>query len=240
MKVATIVDIPFSTRGFDETIDELTDRIRTQTRTHVVTANPEVVMNAHDKPEFKSILQQAYVVPDGIGIVYAARLLGKPIKERVAGVDLLEALMHRADQHGWKVYLLGGSAEVNSETAKILASRYPGAHIVGNRDGFFSPQQEAEIVAEISRLKPDLLFVALGSPRQDEFIAAHWHAWQVRLAMGVGGSFDVISGKVKRAPKMWQKLHLEWLYRLLSQPSRLRRQVAIPRFLFAVFREKWE
>ncbi|GAA4720943.1 WecB/TagA/CpsF family glycosyltransferase [Brevibacillus fulvus] len=237
MKVARILGIPFSIRGFHETVEELVDRIERGEQTHVVTANPEIVMIAQEHQEFRRIVEQAYVVPDGIGIVYAAKWLGLPIYERVTGIELLEALMQVADQRGWKVYLLGASPEVNRLAAERLAERYAGAKIVGHRDGYFSQDEEAAIVQEIAEHKPELLFAALGAPKQDLWMDRYAANLQVSLMMGVGGSFDVIAGKVKRAPRVWQRLHLEWLYRLLSQPSRWRRQLAIPRFLWKVVRE---
>jgi N-acetylglucosaminyldiphosphoundecaprenol N-acetyl-beta-D-mannosaminyltransferase len=171
--------------------------------------------------------------------VYAAKWTGQPITERVTGIELLEALMKQADQHHWNVYLLGAAPDVNRLAAEKLAERYPGARVVGYRDGFFHKDEEEQIVQEIVERKPHLLFVAMGAPKQDQWIASHWLQLQVPLVMGVGGSFDVIAGKVKRAPVLWQKLHLEWMYRLLSQPSRWKRQLAIPRFVWTVLSEKW-
>lgn len=238
MNVARILGIPFSTGGFEATVSDLTNRVLTGNRTHVVTANPEIVMIAMEHLELRGVLEQAYVVPDGIGIVYAAKWLNAGIRERVAGIELMEALMEQADRHEWKVYLLGASADVNRKAASALAGRFPRARIVGARDGFFQPEEQEAIVREINSAKPHLLFVALGSPKQETWISANWDKLQVPLAMGVGGSFDVWAGSVKRAPLLWQKLHLEWLYRLLQQPSRWRRQLAIPRFVFAVWRSR--
>jgi N-acetylglucosaminyldiphosphoundecaprenol N-acetyl-beta-D-mannosaminyltransferase len=237
-KVATILGVPFSTRGFQETVSHLVDRIGAGQSTHVITANPEIVMIARANKAFRKIVDQAYIVPDGIGIVYAAKWTKQPITERITGIELLEALMSKANDHGWKVYLLGASPEANRLASERLAERYPQARIVGRRDGYFRPEDEQEIVEEIARLRPDLLFVAMGAPRQEEWIAAHREKLQVPLMMGVGGSFDVIAGLVKRAPVFWQRLHLEWFYRLLKQPSRWKRQLAIPLFVLAVWREK--
>ncbi|MCK9910024.1 WecB/TagA/CpsF family glycosyltransferase, partial [Microbacteriaceae bacterium K1510] len=141
-----------------------------------------------------------------------------PIRERVTGVELLEGLMQAADQRAWKIYLLGAAPDVNQAAADQLAQRYPHAQLVGHRHGYFEKQDEQMIIREIAELKPDLLFVAMGAPRQDIWIASHWQELQVPLAIGIGGSLDVISGKVKRAPMLWQRMHLEWLYRLLAQP----------------------
>lgn len=217
----------------------MVDRIESGERTHVVTANPEIVMLARERQDFRSIVEQAYVVPDGIGIVYAARWTNQPIYERVTGVELLEALMAEADRRRWIVYLLGAHPEVISLAAEKLAERYPGARVVGHRDGYFRQDEEEQIVQEIAEKQPHLLFVALGAPRQEQWMAKYRDQLNASLMMGVGGSFDVISGKVKRAPAIWQKLHLEWFYRLMCQPSRWKRQVAIPRFVLTVLREKW-
>lgn len=239
MKVAKILGVPFSTRSFHETVTDLVERIKKGQRTHVVTANPEVVILARENASYQHILDQAYVVPDGIGIIYAAKWSNLPIRERITGIELLEAMMRMADQYGWKVYLLGASPDVNQLAAEQLASRYSNASIVGHRDGYFQKDDETHIVKEISEQKPHLLFVALGAPRQEQWIAKYWEDLQVPLVMGVGGSFDVLAGKVKRAPWVWQRVHLEWLYRLLSQPSRWKRQLAIPQFVFSVLWEKW-
>lgn len=238
MKVVRILGVPFQTSGFNETVADLTARIASGERTHVVTANPEVVMLAKENQRFQEIVEQAYVVPDGIGIVYAAKILNYPITERVTGIELLEGLMEQASRERWKVFLLGAAPAVVKRAAEELANRYPGAQIVGTRDGYFKADEEAAIASEVARSQADLLFVALGAPKQDMWIAKHWDQLNISLAMGVGGSFDVLAGTVKRAPKIWQKLHLEWLYRLLKQPSRWKRQLSIPRFLLAVWKEK--
>ncbi|MGD8190318.1 WecB/TagA/CpsF family glycosyltransferase [Brevibacillus ginsengisoli] len=238
MKVVRILGVPFQTNGFNETVADLTARIQSRERTHVVTANPEVVMIANEDQQFRQIVEQAYVVPDGIGIVYAAKILDYPITERVTGIELLEGLMEQANKHEWKVFLLGASPEVNKRASTELAHKYPNARIVGAIDGYFTPEEEAKIASEVAASQADILFTALGAPKQDVWISKYWDRLQVSLAMGVGGSFDVLAGTVKRAPSIWQKLHLEWLYRLMKQPSRWKRQLAIPRFILAVLQDK--
>ena len=238
--VAHILGVPFSTRNFDETVADLAERIERGEQTHVITANPEVVMLGRGNQAFHSLLEQAYVVPDGIGIVYAAKWTNQPIAERVTGVELVEGLMAEADRQQWNVYLLGAAPDVVRLAAEKLGRRYPGARIVGYRDGYFRQDEEPQIVQEIAERNTQLLFVAMGCPRQEEWIARYREKVGATLMMGVGGSFDVISGKVKRAPLIWQKLHLEWLYRLLATPSRWKRQLAIPRFVWTVLSEKWK
>ncbi|WP_232697868.1 WecB/TagA/CpsF family glycosyltransferase [Brevibacillus daliensis] len=234
MNVIRILGVPFSKLGFQETVDYFTAEIKAGNRTRVMTVNPEMVMMAQGNSSMRKLIEQAHVTPDGIGIVKAARWTNQPIPERVTGVELLVSLMEKANENNWGVYLLGAAPDVSQKAAEILAERYPHARIVGRQDGFFNSEQEKQIVADIREKKPELLFVAMGAPKQDEWIAKHWEALPVNLAMGVGGSLDIISGKVKRAPKFWQAIHLEWFYRLLATPSRWRRQVAIPKFIVAV------
>ncbi|OEF99772.1 hypothetical protein BHF71_00935 [Vulcanibacillus modesticaldus] len=232
--VSVIMDVPFSKLSLTETEEYLTRRILSGKTTHVVTANPEILMYANNSPEYKGILQSAdMVVPDGIGVVYASRLRNDPVTERVAGYDLLHRLMSQADQHQLKVYLLGANDEVNRLAFERLANDYPNAIFVGRHHGYFKDGSdiEAMILNDIAEKKPDILFVALGFPRQELWISKHQPQLKIPLVMGVGGSFDVLSGKVKRAPVIWQKLGLEWLYRLISMPSRWRRMMVLPQFL---------
>lgn len=228
------MNVPFSKLCMKETIDYLTGRIQQKKWTQVVTANPEIVMYAQNSASYMTILQEAQIiVPDGIGIVYAAKIQKDPVCERVAGYDLLHRIMIKADQYGWKVYLLGASEDVNQLAYEQLKKQYSHAILLGRHHGFFKDGSDVEkqIVEEIASLKPDILFVALGFPRQEEWISRHQPDLQIPLSMGVGGSFDVLSGKVKRAPLFWQKLGLEWFYRLISMPSRWRRMLVLPQFL---------
>jgi N-acetylglucosaminyldiphosphoundecaprenol N-acetyl-beta-D-mannosaminyltransferase len=234
-KRVTILGVPFLHATRQETVEILTRRIMNHEKTQVVTANPEIVMLGRQSEEYMKLLQQAHVVtPDGIGVVLASRWIGEPLPERVAGYELLHALMKQADTYGWKYMLVGASPESCAGAAEKLKEQYPQAHCSGYFDGYFSAEEEKEIVARIKQERPDLLFVALGAPRQEQWIARHLPELPVRLAMGVGGSFDVLSGRVKRAPEVWQKLNLEWLYRLLSQPKRWRRQLLLPQFALSV------
>lgn len=229
-----IMDIPFSKLNLTETEQYLTTRIEDKQATQVVTANPEIVMFADASTEYKQVVLDAdIVVPDGIGIIYASRLRKDPISERVAGYDLLHRVMYQANQRKWKVFLLGANDEVNRLAYERLLQDYPNADLVGRHHGYFQDNtvEEQQIVEQINQLKPDIIFVALGFPRQELWINRYKDTLQTSLMMGVGGSFDVLSGKVKRAPVLWQKLGLEWLYRLISTPSRWRRMLVLPRFM---------
>lgn len=229
-----IMGIPFSKLSLAETERYLLQRIENKQATQVVTANPEIVMFADRSPDYKqAVLAAEIVVPDGIGIVYASRLRKNPVTERVAGYDLLHRLMFQANQHKWKVFLLGANDEINRLAYEQLQQDYPGADLVGRHHGYFQDNtlDEQRIIDQISELNLDIIFVALGFPRQELWINRYRNILQTPLMMGVGGSFDVISGKVKRAPALWQRLGLEWLYRLISTPSRWRRMLVLPEFL---------
>lgn len=234
-KRVRILQVPFLGATLQDTVQYLVSRIQQGKRTQVVTANPEIVMLGRQSPSYMELLQQADVVtPDGIGVVLASRWIGEPLPERVAGYELLHAMMKRADQNGWSYMLVGASPASCAGAAETLQQMYPQARCAGHFDGYFNAEQEETILACIKKASPELLFVGLGAPRQEEWIARHLPHLPVNLAMGVGGSMDVLSGTVKRAPEMWQKLNLEWLYRLLSQPKRWRRQLLLPKFALSV------
>ena len=235
LKRVEILGVPFLHETFDGTVDLLTRRVLKGEKIQVVTANPEIVMMCRDNPYFMTMLQNADIItPDGIGIVMASRWMGQPLPERVAGFELLNGLMSRANENGWKYVLLGASPASCKGAADKLKELYPDAQCVGHFDGYFSPESEIQIIESIQEARPHFLFVGLGAPRQEEWIAKYLQDLPVNLAMGVGGSFDVLSGTVKRAPKVWQKFNIEWLYRLLAQPKRWRRQLMLPKFALIV------
>ena len=201
----------------------------------IATANAEMIMRATHDEELRRILNaSALVVPDGAGTVWAARHLGHAMPERVAGYDLAQELLRCAPAEGRRVYFFGSAPGV-AEKAKAKAEQlYPGIEIVGVRNGFFSPADNAAIIAEIRAARPDLLLVALGVPKQEKWIAAHLAALDVPAAIGVGGTLDVMAGVMKRAPYWMQKAKLEWLFRGLMQPKRAGRLLALPKFVLKV------
>ena len=192
-------------------------------------------MRATHDEELRRILNaSALVVPDGAGTVWAARHLGHAMPERVAGYDLAQELLRCAPAEGRRVYFFGSAPGV-AEKAKAKAEQlYPGIEIVGVRNGFFSPADNAAIIAEIRAARPDLLLVALGVPKQEKWIAAHLAELDVPVAIGVGGTLDVMAGVMKRAPHWMQKAKLEWLFRGLMQPKRAGRLLALPKFVLKV------
>ncbi|HEY8449963.1 MAG TPA: WecB/TagA/CpsF family glycosyltransferase [Bacillota bacterium] len=205
----------------------------------IVTANPEILIAARRDATMARILEEAaLVVPDGIGVVFAARWLGAPVPERVPGIELLEALLGAAAERGLRPYLLGARPEVIAEAARRIEQRFTGLRLAGWRDGYFA-LDDPRPVADVANSDADLLFVGMGAERELKWIYAHRQRLGVPVAIGVGGSFDVLSGRLRRAPVWMRRVHLEWLYRLLREPARWRRQLALPAFALAVATERW-
>jgi N-acetylglucosaminyldiphosphoundecaprenol N-acetyl-beta-D-mannosaminyltransferase len=221
----------------DETMGRIATYVRSGMPHHIVTVNPEFIMAAHKDRDFRDVLNRAdLALPDGIGLVWACRLLyGKGVlTERVAGVDTVVAIAGAAAQTGWRLYLLGAAEGVAAKASTVLAQRYPGLQIVGTYAGSPREQEAAGIITRIRQAGPDILFVAYGAPRQDIWIE-HWQKQLgVPVAMGVGGAFDFIAGITQRAPFWMQRVGLEWLHRLVHEPWRWRRMMALPRFAFLV------
>ncbi|GAC40991.1 WecB/TagA/CpsF family glycosyltransferase [Paenibacillus popilliae] len=235
----SIYGIRFSKLNMKDTVACLENAIISGHSIQLITANPIMVMTALENDKFMNVMQQAdLIIPDGTGIVWAANYAGDPVAERVTGFDLLHELMRAGEVRRWKVFLLGAAPDVVQAAAERLRQQYPLVQIVGVRDGFFSEAEDEAVVQTIREAAPDILFVARGLDTQEPWIAKHRHRLQVPLMMGVGGSFDVISGSSKRAPLWVQRLRLEWLYRLLREPKRFGRMMALPKFAWKVMRDK--
>jgi len=234
--VVNLLGVPVAAVTMDEALDIL-ERFLAERRTHlVVTSDASALVRAQEDEEFRRIVQQAdLVTPDGIGVVWSARLLGLPVYERVPGVELMAKLCERAAQKGWRVFLLGAKPGVAEMAARNLQARYPTLQIVGTHHGYFSPDEEPEVIAQSGPATHDFLCVVGGTPRQERGTATPADELQVPLCIGVGGSFDVYAGIVQRAPEWVQRLCLEWLYRTLKDPKRrLPRLLAIPKLLWLV------
>lgn len=204
----------------------------------IYTPNPEIVMAAYADPSFCKILNDADLcTPDGIGVVYASRMLHNPVPERVPGFDLTCGLLKSIAKTGEGVFLFGAKPGVAETARKNLEQKYPGLNVCGTHDGYFKPEDEDGIIDAINQSGAKLLLVCLGAPKQEKWIAAHKDALRVNLCMGVGGALDVFAGTVKRAPEFFIKCNLEWLYRFIKQPSRLNRFAALPKFMLTVKKE---
>ncbi len=199
---------------------------------HVVVNVDKLVKAAHDAELRRIINDCALINVDGMPVVWASRLLGKPLKERVAGVDLFEALMQRSSRTGWRVFLLGAREEVVSEVKRQYEIKYPGLTVCGYRNGYWKPEEEAGVVEQIRAAQADLLFVAISSPKKEHFLGQYQEHMKIPFAMGVGGTFDVAVGRVKRAPLWMQKSGLEWFYRFLQEPRRMFRRYFIEDMAF--------
>ncbi|MGQ9531471.1 MAG: WecB/TagA/CpsF family glycosyltransferase [Desulfotomaculales bacterium] len=229
--------VPVDPLTLEECVERVAAMVGDGGAHQVVTLNPELLYRARSEPRLRAILDRAdLVTADGVGIVWAARRTGQWLPERVTGIDLMLALVRRAAACGWRLFLLGAAPGVAAEVARRLKGLYPGLGIAGWQHGFWTPEEEPEVVAAIKSARPQLLFVALGAPRQEEWIARHLPALGPVVAMGVGGSFDVVAGRVRRAPALLRRLNLEWLGRLVMQPRRWRRMLVLPRFAWLVFR----
>jgi N-acetylglucosaminyldiphosphoundecaprenol N-acetyl-beta-D-mannosaminyltransferase len=200
---------------------------------HVV-VNVDKLVKARRDAQLRRIINECDLVnADGMPVVWASRLLGRPLKERVAGVDLFEALLQRSAQKGWRVFLLGAREEIVARVRELSVHRYPGLVIAGHRHGYWSgEQEEAAIADEIRAARTDILFVAISSPKKEHFLDRWQERMKVPFAMGVGGSFDVVAGHVKRAPRWMQRSGLEWFYRFLQEPRRMFRRYFIDDMAF--------
>lgn len=205
----------------------------------VATANAEMVMLANEDDELAMILAAAHlVVPDGAGVVWAAGQLGHPVPERVAGFDLAQRLFAVSAKKGYRIYFLGGAPGIAVKAQAAARIKYGPIEFVGVHDGFFKQEEVPELVASINESKADLLFVALGVPKQEKWLYRLRDQLTVKVAIGVGGTFDVMAGVMKRAPLWMQKTNLEWLFRLMMQPQRAFRMLALPRFVIKVLLSK--
>ena len=223
-----------------ETLCQIDLFIQTGGFHQIITLNAEMLYAAQENSELLSLINGAdLVLPDGHGIVWACNYLKQPVPERVTGIDLLQEMLHQGALNGWRFYFLGGRPNVAKQAAQLAKEKYPNLQIVGMRHGYFVESEEADIVEEIASSGADILCVGLGFPRQDQFIQTYGEKLNTKIAIGVGGSFDVLAGLVKRAPVTWQKLGLEWLWRLCLEPSRWRRILALPKFKWLVYKTAW-
>ena len=234
-----ILGIPIHQLDREKLLWRLRERQEAGLSTWLVTANAELIVRAGDNPTLARALRGAdLLVADGSGVIWAARTLGTPLPERIPGVEIAEDLIKWAASEGLKVYFLGAEPGVAKTAVAQLRTKYPGLTVVGYHHGYFSKDEEQGIIEEISNLRPDILLVALGAPRQELWLAEHTSHLGVSLAVGVGGSLDVWAGRVKRAPAWMGNRGLEWLYRLITQPWRAKRMLALPVFVYRVMKTK--
>lgn len=225
----------------EEALNRVEGILKHGQRPHAIFAsNPEKNFSIPQDPDLYRVFAEAdLLLPDGIGMVWAARVLyGAKIK-RIPGAEFMEDICRLASREGYKIFLYGAAEEVNLTAAKILSQRYPGLRVAGRANGYLGPEKMPDLIRQINDSGASILFLALGSPKQEKWYSAYRDSLEyVRIVQGVGGTLDTIAGKVKRAPAVWQKLSTEWLYRLLSEPKRIKRQKVIPLFIFLVLAAK--
>ena len=225
-----VLGVAFDSVTMDEAVERALELLERDGPHLIATPNPEIVQRANKDPEFADILARTdLVVPDGVGVIYAAKILGRPLKTRVPGIDLASALMGRMAGTGKRLFLLGAEPGVAQQAAANLQAAYPGLVVCGVHDGYF--KEDEPVVRAIREARADVVFVCLGAPKQEKWAAAHGGEAGARLYIGLGGALDVFAGKVERAPERMQKMGLEWLYRLVKQPSRIGRMARLPLFL---------
>jgi len=232
-----VLSVGFDNLTMVEAVSLALDEIQSQGGGYVVTPNPEIVWLCRENPDFAKLVSEArLVLADGVGITLGAKILGRPLKGRVPGIDFASALFAEMAQGSGSVFLYGAKPGVAARAGENLKAQYPGLKVSGTMDGYGDPELAAETIREA---QPDLLLVCLGAPRQEQWMAKYQGTLGVSLMAGLGGALDVFAGEVERAPVGWQKLGLEWLYRLLKDPRRIKRMIKLPLFLFAVIGERF-
>lgn len=235
-----VLDVLIDITTMDKALKKIKGFIATKSQPRLIaTANAEMVMLAQQDIILCNILNTAdLIVPDGAGVVWAIRRQGIPLLERVAGFDLVQQLLQNSAANNYRFYFLGGSPGIAQQAKANAEKAYPGVQIVGVHDGFFSVAEEKSLIEDIKSCNPDILLVALGVPKQEKWLSSKLQELNIPVSIGVGGTFDVMAGIVTRAPLWMQKASLEWLYRLLRQPTRLLRMLALPQFVFRVITAK--
>ena len=224
---------------FDEAVDIAEGFVKKDGVSTIYTPNSEIIMCAQNDVEMMKILNSGDMcTADGIGVVYGSRILKDPLPQRVAGFDIVCALLERLSKTGEGVFLFGAKPGVAEAAKAKMEEKYPGLSVVGCRNGYFKPEDEEDIVRQINESGAKLLLVCLGAPKQEKWIAAHKDELKVNLCMGVGGTLDVFAGVAKRAPEIFIKLNLEWAYRFIKNQSRLGRFAALPKFMIKVFKSR--
>lgn len=232
-----VMGVRFDNLTMEEFVARAEEIIRSGGKGYCVTPNAEIVYEAIHDESFRLLLNEAaLVLPDGAGVVLGAKILGKPIKEKVAGIEFGDAVCGKLAEMGGSAYLLGSKPGVAQAAAQKLLEKHPGLSICGTADGYF--KDESEVVAAINAAKPDVLFVCLGAPKQETFMKNHFEELDAKLMLGLGGSLDGYAGIAKRAPQWMINLSLEWLYRLIKEPKRLGRMMRLPKFVLICVKEK--
>ena len=227
---------------FNDTIEELFKNINSFEKVHIVSGNPQVLFSGLQNnlllENFTS--ENSIIIPDGIGTVICSKIVRQPVKEKIAGVELMDRIVKKCEKENQGIYLLGSTQETVNMCNINLRTKYSKLNILGSHDGYFEMDNCEGLLKEIEKVSPQVLFVAMGCPRQEVFIAKYMDRLPCKVFMGVGGSFDIIAGNVKRAPKWMINIGMEWLYRVAKEPFRIKRLSSIPKFILMVIKDKYK
>lgn len=237
-KLVKVFGFDFVNNDLQEMVMVVKNRMNKELKTFIVTGNPEILMYARKNKDYKNKIQAAdFLIPDGYGIILASKIFRTPIRARLTGFDLMIELLKLANDENKSIYLLGGSEKINSLASQKILSQFPNITLAGRHHGFFDWNNN-NILLEVKQKKPDIVFVAMGYPRQEKWISEYSPLCEKGIFIGVGGSVDVIAGALKRAPIILQRLNLEWLYRVIQEPKRWKRIIVLPKFIFEILKLK--
>ena len=237
MNRVNVLGVGIDNLTLSEAVDKALSLISEHRCAYMVTPNPEIVMAAWDDPKVSKAIENAdLVIPDGVGVMQAARILGTPLREHMPGIDAATEIIKRLASRGGSAFLYGARPGVAEKAAERMKQRFPGLVICGTNDGYGN--DDGAVVSKINAAKPDFVMVCLGVPKQELWMAKHAAKLDAGLMAGLGGTIDVFSGQVKRAPLIWQRLKLEWLYRCFEEPKRFRKIKRIPQFIIKAWRKR--
>jgi len=242
LPAVTLFGVPVHVATMAQALDVVDAAIAQRAALQIGVVNAAKIVNMRRTPMLRDdVLASDLILADGIAVVWAGRVLGRPLPERVTGIDLMSGMLERGNTRGYAVYCLGAEESISVEVEERIRERYPGVRIAGRHHGYFKPEEEERLAAAIAASRADILLVAMTSPRKEQFMARWGERMGVPVCHGVGGSFDVLAGKVARAPRAWQRLGLEWFYRLKQEPRRLWRRYLVTNTLFCglVAAELW-
>ena len=227
---------------FNESIEELIRNIDASGKVHIISGNPEVLLNGlqNDMLLDNFTSENSIIIPDGVGTVICSKIVRQPVKQKIAGIEVMDRIIKRCEKENQGIYLLGSTKETVDMCNINLRTKYSNLNILGSHDGYFDLEGCEEILNDIEKTNPQVLFVAMGCPRQEIFIAKYMDRLPCKIFMGVGGSFDIIAGNVKRSPKWMINVGLEWLYRVSKEPFRIKRLASIPKFILMVIKDKYK
>ena len=243
MEKINVLGVPVHKVDMNEALNTASSFFDRDKKSVIITPNSEIVMMAKEDEKFLNIIKEAdLVIPDGIGLVIASKIIKNPLKERVTGIDLMENILNYCNENNKSIFILGGKPGVADRAVENIVKKYPNIKKSGSYHGYFKGHhigheghdEEKEVINKINELKPDILFVAFGAPKQELWIQRYKDEVNTSILMGVGGSVDVYAGEVKRAPEFYQKFGLEWLYRLVKEPWRYKRMMLLPKFIVQV------